>query len=545
MDGKWRLGQQPGECNVNVEQRTRILNATDRLAAASIMSALLGATVGFGGSAWWSGLLVTGSAFALVVATLIRLAFAGRLRILKSPLTALGLLALAIGVVQLFPLPPRLAAKLSPRAREVYGHGFSPALARADDPAVVVPDPAMMRSPASLDRAATLRSLVGATACLALFWGVSHYTDRMQRLYLVWGCVIAAFLLNATLATVQFSTRSDGLFGTMIPGSSSWWAPSADDLLNAPGSSVLRDLKDPAAANFAGAEPRGPAWVVETPTRPHLVGTMMGGPGAFLALGSLALPLALAMLLHLVAPRGSRERIGDRLNESGHGGLAVLLALMLAAGSVLVGLAAGPRFGLTFAVGFAVVGLPCFAIPGARGPAIGLTTLMLSLLGLGIGLGEVWPTVLGGSRPVAPPSWELAKGLWSDGLAIFRDFPMIGAGMGSFRTIHPYYKTQDSNVTTAMSSLIQWCAETGIAGLSVLAIGVLWCAWRLSPSLKRVGSADRCLAYGLIGAALGFTLLSVVHWTIELTAVAVSASALGGTWNRWLAGGTDLFVERG
>lgn len=528
-----------------MEQRTKILSATDRLAAASIMSALLGATVGFGGSAWWSGLLVNGSAFALVVATLIRHAFAGKLRIFKSPLTALGLLVLVLGVVQLVALPSSLAARLSPRAHEVYGHGFSPGLARADDPAVVVPEPAMSRSPASLDRASTFRSLVGVTACLALFWGVGHYTDRMQRLYLVWGCVIAAFLLNATLATVQFSTRSDGLFGSMIPGSSSWWAPSADDLLNAPGSAVLRDLKEAAAANFTGVETRGPAWAVETPIRPQLVGTMMGGPGAFLALGSLALPLTLAMLLHLVAPRGSRERIVDRLNESGHGGLAVLLVLMLGAGSVLVGLAAGPWFGLTFALGFVVVGLPCVAIPGARGTAIGLTTLMLSLLGLGVGLGEVWPAVLGGARPVTPPSWELAKGLWSDGLAVFRDFPVIGVGMGSFRTVHPYYKTQDANVTTAMSSLIQWCAETGIVGLSLLAVGVLWCAWRLSPSLKRVGSADRCLAYGLIGAALGFTLLSVVHWTVELTAVAVSASALGGTWNRWLAGGTDLFVERG
>ena len=53
------------------------------------------------------------------------------------------------------------------------------------------------------------------------------------------------------------------------------------------------------------------------------------------------------------------------------------------------------------------------------------------------------------------------------------------------------------------------------------------------------------LAHGLIGAAVGFSLWSIVHWTVELPAVAISASALGGTWNRWLAGGTDLFVERG
>ena len=64
-------------------------------------------------------------------------------------------------------------------------------------------------------------------------------------------------------------------------------------------------------------------------------------------------------------------------------------------------------------------------------------------------------------------------------------------------------------------------------------------------AVRRVGTADRALAFGLIGAAASFSLYSAVHWTVELAAVAVAASAWGGTWNRWLAGGTDLFVERG
>ena len=96
-----------------------------------------------------------------------------------------------------------------------------------------------------------------------------------------------------------------------------------------------------------------------------------------------------------------------------------------------------------------------------------------------------------------------------------------------------------------MSSLLQCGVESGAVGLGLLAMAGLWCVCRLPVCLKRVGSADRTLAYGLIGAALGFSLWSVVHWTVELPAVAISASALGGTWNRWLAGGTDLFVERG
>ena len=96
-----------------------------------------------------------------------------------------------------------------------------------------------------------------------------------------------------------------------------------------------------------------------------------------------------------------------------------------------------------------------------------------------------------------------------------------------------------------MSSLLRCGVEAGWAGLVLLAMAGLWSAVRLPSCLKRVGSADRALAHGLIGAVVGFSLWSILHWTVELPAVAISASALGGTWNRWLAGGTDLFVDRG
>jgi hypothetical protein len=92
---------------------------------------------------------------------------------------------------------------------------------------------------------------------------------------------------------------------------------------------------------------------------------------------------------------------------------------------------------------------------------------------------------------------------------------------------------------------LQCAIESGAVGLALLALATLWCVCRLPASLKHVGSAERTLAYGLIGAALSFGLWSVVHWTVELPAVAIAASALLGTCNRWLAGGTDLFVERG
>ena len=121
----------------------------------------------------------------------------------------------------------------------------------------------------------------------------------------------------------------------------------------------------------------------------------------------------------------------------------------------------------------------------------------------------------------------------------------MGAGLGSFGVIHPYFKARDLCSTTAMSSLLQWSVESGAVGMGIIGLAALWCLIRLPSVMKRVGLMDRCLALGLIGATLSFSLMAIVHWTIELPALAISASALGGTWNRWLAGGTDLFVERG
>ncbi len=271
----------------------------------------------------------------------------------------------------------------------------------------------------------------------------------------------------------------------------------------------------------------------------------MGGPGSLLAMGSMALPVALAILIHMLAPRGSRESLGERLGHSGLGGLAVLLTTLLVAGSFLAGMMAGPWFCLPFALAMVLVGLPSASTPGGRWSAIGLTMILLTSLGLGAAMVSAWPVLIGGQPPVAPVSWSATRLFWNESLPILQDFPMIGTGFGTFRTIHSYFQTQDASGGLTMSSLLRCGVEAGMAGLVLLALAGLWSILRLPSGLRNVGSSDRALAHGLIGAFVGFSLWSLLHWTVELPAVAISASALGGTWNRWLAGGTDLFVERG
>ncbi len=91
--------------------------------------------------------------------------------------------------------------------------------------------------------------------------------------------------------------------------------------------------------------------------------------------------------------------------------------------------------------------------------------------GLGATLAASWPMVVGGRPPVAPVSWEFARLIWTESLPILRDFPVVGTGLGSFGTIHPYVKTHDASSTTAMSSLLQCGVESGAIGLGILAAG--------------------------------------------------------------------------
>ncbi|WP_165246655.1 O-antigen ligase domain-containing protein [Paludisphaera soli] len=519
--------------------RTRFLATFDRTFGWLVAGLVLAAILGFGGTAWWCRPALAAGATGLTLLLIARNLVAGRAPILKSPLGLLGLAVLGLGILQIAPLPASLAARLSPTAREAYTRGFLPELALADAPGAALGEAPAIRSPASLDRAATIRKLALAAACLGIFWCASHAVDRLQRLYLVWGAVIAGFLLNTTLALVQVSTRTEGLYGFCVPGAAApWWAPDVNDVLDAPAVAALRELP---ATTAPGSAPAAYLEVV----RPFTFGTLPGGVGGFLALGALALPLILALVLHLGSPRGSREAWFDRLGRTGQGSLAILLVLLAIPGAVLVGMAAGPWFCPPFAIGLAMVGLPALFTPGARALGFGLAAAMLVALASGAAMQARWDDLAGARPPLKAPDWRESREVWRDAARIFREFPLVGVGLGGFGAVQPYYKDRDVASNTAMSSLLQWAAEAGAAGLAILGVGALWCLIRIPGGLKRLGTMDRFLAHGLIGAVLGLSLLAAVHWTVELTAVAVSASALGGTWNRWLAGGTDLFVEHG
>ncbi|WP_435006323.1 O-antigen ligase family protein [Tundrisphaera lichenicola] len=517
--------------------RIKLLNGLDRALAIALTGLLLGTALAFGGAVWWARPVIAAITWIVVLAWVIRVSLAGPWRILKSPLSALGFLTILLGTVQLLPIPVKLAGQISPTSTVVASYGVIPSQALIDDPSVTIPPPFLARSPLTLDRPATLRWLAGATVCLAVFWVVSHYSDRLGKAQVIWGSIVAAFFVNSIFGAVQVSNHSGGLYGIIAPGSGPSWAPTLDDAMTAPAELLLRPIEV--------ARLNRPSMAAALPSRPFLIGSLMGGPGALLALGSLALPLALGMILQMFAPRGTRDGLLARLRDSGQGSLVLLMLGLIMAGSVLVGVLAGPFLSIPFAIGLGVAGLPGAWSSGARRSGLAATALTLLSLGGGLAIGEASARGHLGPNTLPRLDWASARSTWTESVPILREFPIVGTGLGTFEAIYPYYKGRDASSNTAMSSILQFAVESGAVGLGLLATAALWCLIRLPGAIRRVGTADRALAFGLLGSMIGFGLFSAIHWSVELAAVALAAAAVAGTANRWLAGGTDLFVDHG
>ncbi len=515
--------------------RKQLTKIADTLQSALIGAIIVGAALAFGGAVWWARIVLGALIVLLALTALVSGALRGRFELISSPTAAIGLLVLGLAAFQLVPLPARLAERLAPRARQAYALGMLTDLAHQDDPAYQAPEMGDIRTPISLDRSATLRWLGGAIGALVVFWVSAHHADRLRHTAVIWGAVVAALFIGTAFGTIQLLGGTEGAYGAFAVGNAPFWGPSLADWAEAPNRAHLQFLLDASGSRTS--------WTAAMPGHSWVVAGWPGGPGAFLALGSLALPLALGLTLQLCHARGSREPLWDRLRASNRTGVAVLLVVMTLASVILFGAFSGRWLALPLALGLLLVGAGAAWPAGHRKPALGLTGLFVCGLAGGIVLGDVFGRPEGTSPLTEAGGWSEARSQWLDASRIAQDFPMLGSGMGSYAVISPYYKHTDASFTTANSTLLQWWAESGTCGVALVGIAGVIALLRLPSAVRLVGSADRALAFGLIGAMMSFACFAAVHWTVELGVVGLAVAAVAGTAERWLAGGTDLFIE--
>ncbi len=108
---------------------------------------------------------------------------------------------------------------------------------------------------------------------------------------------------------------------------------------------------------------------------------------------------------------------------------------------------------------------------------------------------------------------EIRTPIWAANVALIRDFPWIGTGVGSHSEVyHPYLDSQydGSEYTHAECSYLQVGSETGVVGLAIAGLMILYCLrWTLGirASSPRAGAAAvlfASLAAHLVHAAVDF-----------------------------------------
>ncbi|MEZ6045881.1 MAG: O-antigen ligase family protein [Planctomycetaceae bacterium] len=159
---------------------------------------------------------------------------------------------------------------------------------------------------------------------------------------------------------------------------------------------------------------------------------------------------------------------------------ALLAGLGLIAFAVLLGLTRGGA--LALAVSVTVCLFVCF-----------LRGYLSSRMILGLGLGGV---LVGGSLflygfdddSIKLDDWEVDRWqIWQANLEIFNDYPILGTGLGShFQSYRSYLNTPlfESRFTHAESGYLQVLSETGLVGISLLGLALLF------------PSTGACVAYG-------------------------------------------------
>lgn len=159
--------------------------------------------------------------------------------------------------------------------------------------------------------------------------------------------------------------------------------------------------------------------------------------------------------------------------------------LWFAAAALLFGgiLASASRSGLL--MGLLELGLllaAAYLSGAARGKALVWSGVSLALLAVAGGLLAGWSGMLERVTGL-DPRLDLRLPIWKSTLAMIRERPATGFGLGSFPIAYPAYADMDIGliVNTAHQDWLQWAAEGGVPML----LAMLWFAGMAAPRLLR------------------------------------------------------------
>ncbi len=227
---------------------------------------------------------------------------------------------------------------------------------------------------------------------------------------------------------------------------------------------------------------------------------------------NLCIGLAIAaMLVRIVRSfRGESVDVGKMLDQWKR---SDYLAIWLLSGFVVVGTVSVFLSGSRTASVSLLVGLGVLVAMMSRMkmlPGRGWLAAPLMLLVLAAGSFGAIHVLLGGlGRAVAGEGADTRLRMWSDSLAIIKQFPIAGTGLGTFQFVYPMFDTGTvrETATHAESEYVQILVEAGVVGLLLV---ISFVALVSGPAIARVRRAESSSHVAAAGLLFALT-TAVVH----------------------------------
>ncbi|MGH7267505.1 MAG: O-antigen ligase family protein [Candidatus Rokuibacteriota bacterium] len=463
LDQIWRTGPAERAAAPRHEERPAW---SDRLVEAGALFLLVFTPLAFGTVDPWAEAVAELVVLGMLLAWAVKMVQDWEVRIELPPGWLPGLLFLGLVGLQVVPLPLDWLASLSPLAAE---QARQAALTAGDAPGLGT----LSASPHDTRR---LALKLGAVAAFFLVC-YNTYRTRAQVRRALWTMVAMGALLSV-FAIAQRMTWNDHFY---------WVGPLAP----------TRHAFGPFA------------------NRAHFAGLM-----------AVIVPVALALLFAARRRGSSREQLvrtwRDRLRlwNSQEGSAAGVLPwlVLLMAGAALVSGSRGGMIALLVSV-MTMVGLGLRVSSRAwrlAGVAAALALVMLAAAWIG---GEV---LYGTAERLAEEVEDYGESprlrIWEDAIALWRDAPILGTGLGTFEWAFARVRTLPGSkvYTHAESDWVQLLTDTGLAGIALimLALGLLGASLlRCRQRSSRI-SMQRTLALGALVAVIGAVIQAIPNFNL-------------------------------
>ncbi len=159
------------------------------------------------------------------------------------------------------------------------------------------------------------------------------------------------------------------------------------------------------------------------------------------------------------------------------------------------------------------------------GGALAVGAAGIALFGLQQGLGRWMET------SAYDVTWSSRRVVYQASLELWRDFPLTGTGLGTFRQAFPRVQPADLDLTWlhAHSDVLELCVTTGLVGPAAATFGLVALCRRLwTVFQKGRRSEDRAAGLGALGVVTGALIHSTVDFGLTVPANAFNLAIVCG-----------------